>query len=319
MADSFDRFEQRKKTISSSSGLSRFERWSSPHTHPGLSVTRLIVQKLRVLALFVIRRIAQGSGRDNALAGLASVKDSATGVDVLVLASGPSADTLNSREVAKRQRAGELIVVATNYFLHSPLAQTITPDYLVWSDRIFHPRHRSENSSWEALTSHPTTRVVSPWTWQRHIPHEFHSQFLFFDDDTLEGWSSNISPLKPRGYQGTTGAKAIALAAHLDARNIYLLGLDLSYFKNFSVDADNKIYRHPSHISGTDSGSQDITHNTVHGLADTLYSTANQFLQLHTHFLGLPVTNLDPTSLVDAFAKTEAHPLVKKARASKKP
>ncbi|MEK9602673.1 MAG: hypothetical protein VW015_04320, partial [Pontimonas sp.] len=128
MADRFDRFEETKKSLGSNSSLTRFERWSSPHTHPGLSITRLAAQKLRVLALFGIRRLVQGFGRESALNEMKSLAGFAEGRDVLVLASGPSANSINTREVAKRQKAGELVVVATNYFLQSPLAKTITPD-----------------------------------------------------------------------------------------------------------------------------------------------------------------------------------------------
>ncbi|MEK9578446.1 MAG: hypothetical protein VW008_03750, partial [Aquiluna sp.] len=86
MADRFDRFEQTKKSLGSHNSVTRFERWSSPHTHPGLSITRLAAQKLRVLTLFGIRRLVQGSGREAALGGMKSLEGFARGRDVLVLA-----------------------------------------------------------------------------------------------------------------------------------------------------------------------------------------------------------------------------------------
>ena len=312
---SFERFEARKKSLESNSTLHSFERWSSPHTHPGGSVLRLATQKLRVLALFALRRLVSGQGRTAALAALSKLSGSATGKEVLVIASGPSANTLNAAAVAKAQKAGTLTVVATNYFLSSPLAKTISPDYLLWSDSVFHPRNRKSNPSWGLLAEHPSTKVVSPWTWKHRVPGEFASRMVYFDDDTLETWSRNISPLKPRGYQGTTGAKALALGIHLEPTTTYVIGLDLSYFRHFSVDADNRVWRHPAHVAGTDSGNQDLTHNTVSGIADSLYSTANQFYYLKALFSGFPVVNLDPDSLVDAFPKVTSHPLVKKTRA----
>ena len=134
---------------------------------------------------------------------------------------------------------------------------------------------------------------------------------LYFDNDSLEGWSKSISPLRPRGYQGSTGVKALAVALHLEPSAVLLIGLDLSYYRNFVVDSDNRLLRQPSHVAGTDSGTQDISPHSVHGLADALYSTASQFLALHTHFAGRSVVNLDPDSLVDAFPKASAHPLMK--------
>ena len=312
---SFERYEEGTKSLESTDTAHSFERWSSPHTHPGGSVMRLATQKLRVLTMFAIRRIASGQGRVAALGPLTQLAGSASGKEVLVIASGPSAENLNATAVAKAQKAGTLIVVATNYFLSSPLANTISPDYLLWSDSVFHPRNRDKNPSWAALAKHPATKVVSPWTWKHRVPGEFASRMVCFDDDTLETWSRNISPLRPRGYQGTTGAKALALGIHLGPSTTYVIGLDLSYFRHFSVDADNRVWRHPAHVAGTDSGNQDLTHNTVSGIADSLYSTANQFYYLRALFSGYPVVNLDPSSLVDAFPKVTSHPLVKKTRA----
>ena len=315
---SWEKFEQRKQALEANSSMSYFERYSSPHTHPGGGVFRTLVQKLRVLANFIVRRIAQGPGRHQALSPLAGLAGSAAGRDVLVIASGPSAASLNVREVAKRQRAGDLVVVVTNYFLNSPLATTITPDYLVWSDSVFSPMNRGHNAkAWDALEATPDVRVVVPWTWHSVITTmTLADRFLYFDNDTLEGWSSNISPLKPRGYQGSTGVKALALALHLGGRQVFVAGLDLSYFQQFTVDSDNRVLRQPAHLKNTDSGIQDIGKDTINGLADTLYSTANQFLALRSHFSGRGVINLDPQSLVDAFAKVTEHPLVKKPRST---
>lgn len=315
---SFERFERGKRVLETSKGARDFERWSSPHTHPGGSAGRLIIQKARVLVMFAIRRIASGGGRRSALNRLRALKNSASNRDVLVVGSGPSADSLNGPEVAKAQNAGELTVVATNYFLNSPLAKSFTPDFLVWSDSVFHPRNRKENPSWDLLATAPEVNVVVPWTWKSHVPAEFASRVIFFDDDTLETWSTNVSPLKPRGYQGTTGVKALAIGIHFGPKMSHVIGLDLSYFKNFTVDKNNVVWRHPSHLSGTDSGVQDLSADTVSGFADNLFSAASQFLYLRKLFSRYPVINLDPSSLVDAFPKVVEHRLVRKSRAGAK-
>ena len=315
-SSTWNSFEKSKKALEDKPAVSYFERYSSPHTHPGGSVFRTLLQKTRVLANFFIRRLAQGPGRQQALQPLAALAGSAAGKDVLVIGSGPSAGALNAREVAKRQTDGALIVIATNYFLSSPLATSITPNYLVWSDSVFSPMNRQHNAkAWEALESHPSVTVVAPWTWRSVITTmTLAERFVYFDNDTLEGWSSNTSPLKPRGYQGSTGVKALAMALHLGGQQVFVIGLDLSYFQQFSVDPDNRVLRQPTHMKNTDSGVQDIGKDGVNGIADTLYSTANQFLALRTHFTGRNVVNLDPYSLVDAFPKVTEHPLIKKLR-----
>jgi len=65
--NSFDRYEKTRDQLATTPSVSRLERWSSPHTHPGGSVWRVVAVKLRVLAMFVIRRISQGGGKKKAL------------------------------------------------------------------------------------------------------------------------------------------------------------------------------------------------------------------------------------------------------------
>jgi hypothetical protein len=264
--------------------------------------------------MFLIRRLSQGGGRSQALQAIKNAAGLAVGKTVLVIGSGPSAESLNGREVAKQQKAGELIVVATNHFLASALAKTITPDFLVWSDDGFHPKRKTTHPErWNLLATHPEITVVMPWTWKKDVPSAgIANPVMFFDDDSLETWSKNISPLKPRGYQGTTGAKALALAVYLGPIQTQIIGIDLSYIKNFSVNPDNTITRHPTHVTGTDSGQQDLTDYTLMGMADLLYSTANHFRAFHTHFAQHTIYNLDPHSLVDAFPKIGDSPLMKR-------
>ncbi len=298
------------------SGQGHFwERYTSPHTHPGGSVWRTIVQKLRVLVIFLLRRMALGPGRMAALEGLRKLQGSAAGKEVLVIGSGPSAENLNLREVSKKQAAGQLIVVATNYFLQSPLARTVTPNYVIWADSAFDPANPASKPAWDRLSKQEKVTLVSPWTWQRAVSDKAVAErAVFFDNDSLEGWSKNISPLKPRGYQGSTGVKALALALHLGPATTFIIGIDLSYYRNFVVDEDNRVLRKPTHLKDADSGSQEISQHSVNGLADALYSTANQFLALRTHFSGASVVNLNPHSLVDAFPKAPGHALLKKPR-----
>lgn len=255
--------------------------------------------------MFVIRRLAQGPGRRRALGDLRELAGSARGKRILVIGSGPSAGKLSGAAVARAQRNNELIVIATNNFLFSPLAKKVSPDFLLWSDTTFAPHstnHQAE--AWETLAKRPEVHLVCPWTWKSGVEKMALPQSAFyFDDETLEGWSRNISPLRPRGYQGTTGVKAIALAAHFGPRHIDIIGIDLSYFKNFRVDTENHLTQMPTHVTGTDWGAQTLDQYAMFGVSDLLYSMASQFRALHTHFRGLPIVNLDGESLVDAFPK----------------
>ncbi len=310
----FQRFEQTRDKIGSAKAVARLERWSSPHTHPGTSAVRVTVTKIRVLAMFLIRRLAQGRGRRSALRRVRALAGSARGKTILVVGSGPSAERLSGKAVSTAQASGGIQIVATNRFLSSDLAQSFQPDFLLWSDDTFNPdRSDHDQHAWEVLTRHPGVTLVCPWTWRKTVESQGRTHnVVYFDDDSLEGWSRNISPMRPRGYQGTTGVKALAFATHLGPRKIQLIGLDLSYFRSVTVDSGNSITRHPTHLARTDSGQQNLNPATLLGMADLLYSTASQFRALHTHFRGFPIENLDPDSLIDAFPKVPSSELVRR-------
>jgi len=309
---SFQRYERWRDSIARLRVVRRMERWLSPHTHPGASVLRVAAVKLRVLAMFLIRRLFQGVGRRSALEGMRKLSGSARGRTVLLVGNGPSANRLLASEVAEAQKSGKVIVIATNYFFFSPHSPELTPDFIFWSDDVFHPRLKEKNADlWRKLEAHGDTTLVCPWTWRGPVSAMgLPNRVEYFDDDSLETWSKNISPLRPRGYQGTTGVKALAFGVHLGGSDVQMIGIDLSYIKSISVDIDNMTILHPTHVPGTDSGRQDLTPYTVTGLTDLLYSAANQFRAFHTHFQNRGIHNLDPDSLVDAFPKTIGSPFI---------
>lgn len=309
--DLFKRFNAWKSDFLSNPGLARLERFSSPHTHPGFSAWRILFQKVRVLIVFLVRRVAQGGGRTSALSELRERRNSASGKAVLVVGNGPSAGELNPNEIARWQNDQRLVVVATNYFLSTPLAKKITPDYLVWADDVFDPLHEGSAKQWELAQAREETSLVVPWTWKSGLSEEMCSRVLFFDNDSLESITKNISPLKPRGYHGSTGVKALAFAIHLGGNQTLLSGVDLSNFKNFSVDESNEIWRGPAHVKGADSGTMRISEFALLGISDTLYSAASELRYLRTHFADHDVVNLGSTSLIDAFPRNYAHPLTR--------
>lgn len=312
---SFGTFERGRNRMLRSAIFSRFERYTSPHTNPQGNAFRLAIQALRVLIVFLVRRFFQGPGRGAALSELSKLRNIASGKEVLVVGSGPSASDLSPKTVTTLQKSGSLIVIAANYFLMSTLGKKISPDYLVWADEIFHPRNREVNPAWRALAKNSSVKVIAPWTWKRFIDDTaWKDRFLYFDDDSLEGWTRNISPLRPRGYQGSTGVKALAIAIHMSPIRSLVIGLDLSNFQSLKVNSQNEVIRQPAHISGADSGSQSLDENSLIGIADIVYSAANEFRYLRSHFAGQNVVNIGQASLVDAFRRQEDHPLTGETR-----
>ena len=328
-SSAFERFESLKRRLMKDTRVRALERLTSPDTHPGLRPGLLLLKLLRILVTYFARRVTQGWSVRRALKSLRKLEGSAFGVDVLVIGGGPSASSLNEKEVARRQSEGTLIVVATNYFLSTELAKEISPDYLVWSDEVFHPRNRHKKDAWadpeffhknreygepwELLQGRPETTLVSPFTWLKDLENsELRNRVVYFNDESLEGWSRNISPLKARGYHGSTGVKAIAFALFLKPNSCFIIGVDLSNFTSFSVDLENRLIRKPQHIAGADSGTLDISSYASSGIADVIYAAASELLVIKKLFPADKVVNLGLSSLVDAFPRRASHELLKK-------
>ena len=333
-SSAFERFESLKRRLMKDTRVRALERLTSPDTHPGLRPDLLLLKLLRILVAYFARRTTQGWSARRALESLRKLEGSAFGVDVLVIGGGPSAGNLDAREVARRQSEGTLIVVATNYFLSTELATVISPDYLVWSDEVFHPRNRHKETAWadpeffhksrdygeawELLQGRPETTLVSPFTWFKDLENtELRNRVVYFNDESLEGWSRNISPLKARGYHGSTGVKAVAFALFLQPNCCFIIGLDLSNFTRVSVDLDNRLIREPQHIAGADSGTQDISSYATSGIADVIYAAASELLVIKRLFPAERVVNLGLSSLVDAFPRCASHELLKKGSTEK--
>ena len=64
---------------------------------------------------------------------------------------------------------------------------------------------------------------------------------MIFSDSEFDLIYNCVIPIFPRGYASVSAVKALALSKWLNFKNIFLLGMDNSYFKYLFSDKDNKI------------------------------------------------------------------------------
>jgi hypothetical protein len=126
----------------------------------------------------------------------------------------------------------------------------------------------------------------------------------------LEGWTRNISPLRARGYLALTVYKAIAISIFLGFRETKIIGVDNSMFQTISVDADNRLIQQPNHFFTKGGKTSDLTDFYPKGISDYFYDVSLCFYFLRRCFVGQPVSNLDPHSLVDVFPKPSSSELI---------
>lgn len=286
--------------------LKHFERWSAPNSFPS-GVVQLVISRLRVLGEFLLRTlVGQGPRRwqrkiAKRLAG------SKRGKVALVLGNGPSLDLLDIKRVLELQNQGVLDIFVVNLFCLTSAAKKISPDFYFLSD----PGHKRTQhmtdpvrSLWGYISNQPSISLCLPAHWKNPIASI--DECLPMDDRSLEGWSRNTAPYRPRGYPSLTAFKALAWAVHLGYDQIFILGWDNNLFQALSVDDKNSLFQ-GSHHAGR-SGKMSHRNIDAHhpgGVADYFFDLAYSSYLLRKLFSSNNIVNLDPRSFTDAFSKQD--------------
>jgi len=298
---------------SAESALLRLEAHSQLTTNPQYSVTLLVLQKFRILLIYIARSILEWNALRQAHRCSRKAKGAYTNKDALIIAGGPSVSRLHVANVLAAQSSGKLDVFALNWFSLSDLAPTIVPDFFCLSDPITKPGSQSVFKSkrseeiWHYLESQPKIKLILPHNWMKYTKLVKNKVEIWIDDRELVGWSRSNSVIKPRGYASVTAHKTIASAVFMGYRTIYLIGLDNSLFKFVEVDEENQIIETPAH-SYDDVNSVDIRRQHLYpkGMQSLLYNYSLVFVDLKRSFKAANIFNIDKSSLTDAFPKIDS-------------
>jgi hypothetical protein len=236
----------------------------------------------------------------------------------LIIANGHSVEQLDVEGVSVAMKHG-LDVFAVNTFLLSDLSQVVKPTHYVLSDTLHQIDSDDESSRriWQQLDQHPEIQLFVPHTWFPKLRNR-RPEALYFNDCDLEGWSTNVSPLKPRGYLTLTAYKALALAIHLGYERIYIIGFDNTSYLNFHVnDTGQILYGGDTHFHSADSPLIDFTERYPQGIADCLFDYSRALLDLERCFARESIFNLDLQSTTRAFKKVSDSRFVIPKRSSR--
>jgi len=303
MSSLLDRFQKRAHS------LLRVHGNYSPHLSPNLSIRRLCLIKIVVFRGFLISHLKNFSKKQAALSNTKALKNTHSGIAALVIANGPSARKLRASEARDSQKVGSLKVFAVNFYFSLEPFEELVPDYLVLSDGATH-RDSSDSRTvelWQHIDANPSIKLISPISW--HNKSEFDDchagTCLHFNDVSFEGWSTNISPVKSRGYPNNTAYKALAFAHHLGFDQIMVIGLDNTMFNQIYVTSKNRIMLPSLHAGDYYQRDVDVTSHYELGIGDVFYDLSELFLGLRRSFLECKILNLDQSSLIDCFTKLE--------------
>ena len=298
---------QASRIASSCKWVGKLERLFSTQSYPGLSTSHTVIVKLRVLLEFAIRTASMGLAERRILRREKYSKNTKAGHSALVLANGPSLRNLNLEALSALQEGNEVEVFGVNFFPLGDVGSKVNLDFLTLSDPETRPSHQSDSNKklWNYVRGRHRLNLICPASWSAELKTlELPNKLFFFDDRSLEGWSKNISPLRPRGYITLTALKSLAFAVHLGYGSIYLLGLDNDMFRGVTVDDRNRVIEKSWHSSGAYGGrAEGKVLELERGMADYFYAVAKSFNDLRLFSKVPTITNLDPNSLVDAFPK----------------
>jgi hypothetical protein len=281
--------------------------------NPRYSLTRLAVQKFRILVVFVARSILECWQLRLAHTHTRSIRGAYSDRDALIIAGGPSVSGLNIQNVLEAQRLHKLDVFAMNWYTEGDLSSTLIPNYYGLSDPLTKPSSDSifkgvfAQSIWTKLKTWPDTKLLLPHTWRKLSNLIKNDVGIWFDDRELPGLSHSVSPVRPRGYISITAHKVIACAVYMGYRNIFIIGLDNSLFKSIEVDSENRIIEKPGHFYDTEE-SPNISRPSLYpnGVEDFLYDHSLLCLDLKRSFTAVNIFNIDKSSLTDAFPKIDS-------------
>jgi len=240
--------------------------------------------------------------RDN-LKRTKELKNIKKGRRCFVFANGPSMNLLDVKKIEKYQNAGFDVICVNSYIL-SDMADTVVPDYYVLSDPISFGASKNLVPDAVMNAQKKVIERVNDLNIPVFIPAQFTNNSLkhyYIFNDFGNKFTSNINPIKQRGYSSMTAYKALAIACYLGYDTIFICGFDNDYFKSFSVDDNNDIYYIDRHYF--DAGLKRIVRpNKGEGLGNLLWEHHLLFKNLEL-FKKCNIINLNKNGLVDAFSK----------------
>jgi hypothetical protein len=276
----------------------------------GLSIRRLLTKKLRIIVSSGINYLIQLVKFRRAFAGTKLSTRDFSQRKAIVIANGPTRDTLNFVALGRWVQEKNLDIFAVNFGLKQLLEMGVPPKYLLLSD----PETSSLSSSaiskelWSDIRSNPLISLITPVTWHSilNCRDTFPEKCLHFSDISSEGVFKNVSPFKPRSYSSLSGLKALAYSLFLGYGEVFVIGLDNSYFKSLQVGPKGEILQGSSYFNGNFQHTQNLSHLYKKGLVDYFAELGSIHETTKRCFYNHPILNLGVASEMDCFKKVTA-------------
>jgi len=237
---------------------------------------------------------------------ISNLKNSKKNKDCLVLGNGPSASSLDIKDIIKFKKDGGQIIVV-NYFFYQKIFNEVTPDWLIVRDpKTFDTTHKrigkKARGLLEYLKINSNIKILSSIKYKKELLKLFPSHLLYFYSHEHIRFGNMTSLIFPKSFSKFSVFISLSFAQYLGFKKIGIVGIDLNYFKNISVDESNRLILREQH-SYEDDYLIDITEQYC-GIKNFLFEITKIFYDLEM-FDKERIFNLDKKSLIDQFSKID--------------
>lgn len=250
-----------------------------------------------------------------------ALRNSRAGRSAFVFATGPSMRKLDATKIERLRREGSFDVFGVNSYVSTDFGRIASPDLYILSDPASWSRQIAEGeiahlpepersaarerfyeetgSVWKMLKENQTLLFVPV----DKLAQTTYPRAYAFCDAASVFVSNVVDVTRPLGYRSWTAYKALSIACYLGYERIYVCGIDNDAFKSITVDRQNTRRARYAHFYDDEATTQTFVSDGH--ISKDLFYTALSFGSLE-RFSGLPIVNLDPDGLVDAFSKEHA-------------
>jgi hypothetical protein len=238
---------------------------------------------------------------------LRKIKGSKSNIDALIVANGPSCNKLNFEAIREAQLAGLVEVFGVNNSILIGNKHKVHLDYLLLSDPLNKPDQNLAGSPQLHERIGEATKLLTPLNWHKSYSLKdcVNEECLHFIDSGRNQFSLSTDPTKLRTYPPMGSFKLLAIAKYFGYRNIFIIGLDNTFFKTVRLGPNKEILQDPFYYSADYALTSNDSHLFPDGISDYFHFVGQNFLTLKKYFNNPCFINLNQDSLIDAFDKVE--------------
>ena len=283
------------------------EDWPEYQAIPNNTFSFLIKQKIRLMLIYFSGWIHVSANQKMKLNQTRNLKNIKKGKSIILIASGPSSDSVMQRLIENDKHTKDKDLAVVNMFFESKYSTLLIPNYYFVSDPAFFEGKITGLD--EYLCDHSEINLVIPFTRDKvGIPNRINyiNNLMFYKK------RKKLSPIKANLTPSSVVFHAFAYLHYLGYYPIYVCGLDLSYHRSITVSENNEIYLNKETLYGLrkntsvakDSNNVNLSNRqiTPRNMSEVLINEAVMLRDLK-YFSGIGIINIGNDSTNDALPR----------------